>query len=109
MQATISGCEPAVRARAGQAGVLVCTLDQTEPAVRLVNILRQHYPDITIHARGHDQQHCDRLVTAGASVVVSETLETSLQIGQEVLDAMGIPEDESVALIRSFREEYYGQ
>ena len=46
-------------AGAGQAGALVCTLDQAVPAVRLVNILRQQYPDISIHARGRDRD--DRL------------------------------------------------
>jgi hypothetical protein len=95
-------------ADAGQAGVLVCTLDQAVPAVRLVNILRQHYPDITIHVRGRDRQHCDQLLKAGASVAISETLEASLQIGGAVLKTMGILEEDATALIESYRKEYYG-
>ncbi|HBE92932.1 MAG TPA: transporter [Gammaproteobacteria bacterium] len=95
-------------AGAGKAGVLVCTLDQTIPAERLVNILRQHYPDIAIYARGRDKQHCDQLLKAGATIAISETLEASLQIGGEVLNAMGVFEDDAAALIESFRTEYYG-
>ena len=94
-------------AGAEQAGVLVCTLDKTIPAVRLVNILRQHYPDIAIHARGHNRQHCDELLKAGATVAISETLEASLQLGGAVLNTMGVFEDEATALIDSFRKEYY--
>jgi monovalent cation:proton antiporter-2 (CPA2) family protein len=95
-------------AGAGEAGVLVCTLDRAMPAVRLVNIMRQHYPDIAIHARGRDRQHCEQLLKAGATVAISETLEASLQLGRAVLIAMGALEDDAAALITSFREDYYG-
>ncbi len=95
-------------AGAGQAGVLVCTLDRTEPAVRLVKILRQHYPDIPIHARGRDRQNCDQLLKAGATIAISETLEASLEIGEAVLNTMGVFEEEAAALTESFRKEYYG-
>jgi monovalent cation:proton antiporter-2 (CPA2) family protein len=95
-------------AGAGQAGVLVCTLDQAVPAVRLVNILRQHYPDISIHARGRDWQHCEQLLKAGATIAISETLEASLQLGGAVLSTMGIIEEDAAALIESLRKEYYG-
>jgi monovalent cation:proton antiporter-2 (CPA2) family protein len=94
-------------ADAGQAGALVCTLDQAMPAVRLVSILREHYPDIAIHARGHDRQHCEQLLKAGASLAVSETLEASLQIGSAVLGTMGIFDEDASALVDSFRKEYY--
>ncbi|MDJ0958025.1 MAG: monovalent cation:proton antiporter-2 (CPA2) family protein [Arenicellales bacterium] len=95
-------------AGAGQAGVLVCTLDEAVPAVRLVNILRQHYPHIAIHARGRDRRHCDELLKAGATIAISESLEASLQIGGAVLNTMGIFEEDAAALIESFRKEYYG-
>jgi monovalent cation:proton antiporter-2 (CPA2) family protein len=92
----------------GQAGVLVCTLDEAVPAVRLVNILRQQYPDIAIHARGHDRQHCEQLLKAGATIAISETLEASLQLGAAVLNTMDVFEEDAAALIESFRKEYYG-
>jgi monovalent cation:proton antiporter-2 (CPA2) family protein len=95
-------------AGAAGAGVLVCTLDQAVPAVRLVNIMRQHYPDIAIYARGRDSHHCDQLLEAGASIAISETLEASLQIGREVLLAMGNLEDDAMVLIGRFRDDYYG-
>jgi monovalent cation:proton antiporter-2 (CPA2) family protein len=95
-------------AGAEQAGVLVCTIDQVSPAVRLVNILRQRYPDIPIYTRGRDKQHCDQLLTAGATLAISETLEASLEIGEAVLNTMGVFEEEAAALTESFRREYYG-
>ncbi|MCW8963408.1 MAG: monovalent cation:proton antiporter-2 (CPA2) family protein [Gammaproteobacteria bacterium] len=94
-------------AGAGQASVVVCTLDQPVASVRLVRILRQHYPNIAIHARGRDRQHCDQLLKAGATMAISETLEASLQIGGETLKAMGVFEENSSRIIESFRQEYY--
>ena len=95
-------------AGAGQASVLVCTLDQAVPAVRLVNILRQHHPGIAIHARGRDWQHCEQLLKAGATIAISETLEASLQLGGAVLGTMGFTEEDATALIESLRKKYYG-
>jgi monovalent cation:proton antiporter-2 (CPA2) family protein len=95
-------------AGAGQAVVLVCTLDRIEPAVQLVNVMRQHYPEIAVYARGHDRNHCNQLLEAGASFAVSESLEASLQIGGVVLGAAGISEEDIAAVIDAFREEYYG-
>jgi len=94
-------------AGAGHAGVLVCTLDKETPAVRLVKILRQHYPAIPIHARGRARQHCVQLLQNGASIAISETLEASLQLGTEVLNSMGVFEEDADRLIESFRKEYY--
>jgi monovalent cation:proton antiporter-2 (CPA2) family protein len=94
-------------AGAGQAGVLVCTLDRAVPAVRLVHILRQHYPGIAIHARGRDRAHCEELLKSGATIAVSETLEASLQIGGAVLSTMGVPKEDATELIELFRKEYY--
>jgi monovalent cation:proton antiporter-2 (CPA2) family protein len=95
-------------ADAEHASVLVCTLDQAVSAMRLVNIMRQYYPGIAIHARGRDRQHCDQLLKAGATIAISETLEASLQIGSATLSAMGVFEEDAATLIESFRKEYYG-
>ena len=86
----------------------MCTLDEAAPAIRLVSILRQHYRDIDIHARGRDRQHCEQLLKAGATIAISETLESSLQIGAAVLNTMDVFEEDAAALIESFRKEYYG-
>jgi voltage-gated potassium channel Kch len=94
-------------AGADQAAILVCTLDEAVPAIRLVSIMRQHYPDIAIHTRGHNRQHCNQLLAAGATIAISETLEASFQIGAAVLNAMGQPEEEIDELIDGLRKEEY--
>jgi monovalent cation:proton antiporter-2 (CPA2) family protein len=92
-------------AGAGHASVLVCTLDNTSSAVRIVSIMNQHYPDIVIHARGYDSYHCDQLLKAGATTVISETLEESVQLGSTVLKTMDVYQDDIDAVVDSFRKE----
>lgn len=92
-------------AGAERAAVLVCTLDNTSLAVRIVSIMKQHYPDITIHARGYDSYHCDQLLKAGADTVISETLEESLKLGSTVLQTMDVCAGDIDALVESFRKE----
>jgi monovalent cation:proton antiporter-2 (CPA2) family protein len=92
-----------------QARVLVSTLDQPLPAVRLVQIMRQNYPETPIYTRGHDSRHCNELLGAGATITVSETLEASLQLGAAVLEVSEVPAEVTGDLLDSFRREYYAQ
>jgi monovalent cation:proton antiporter-2 (CPA2) family protein len=92
-------------AGAADAAVLVCTLDNTSSAVRIVSIMNQHYPDIIIHARGYDSYHCDQLIQAGATTAISETLEESLQLGSTVLKTMDVFDEDIEALIELCRKE----
>lgn len=91
------------------AGLFVCTLDSTASAVRIVSILRERYPDLQVYARGRDSRHCNQLLRAGASLVVSETLEASLQLSESVLEKMGIEDVHCASLVDSFRQKYYGE
>jgi hypothetical protein len=43
----------------------------------------------------------------GATIVISETLEASLQLGGAALNTMGVFEEDATTLIESFRKEYY--
>ena len=91
------------------AGVLVCTLDSTASAIRIVSILRERYPDTPVFARGRDSKHCKQLRNAGATLVVSETLEASLQLSESVLGKMGVEKARRISFIDSFRRQYCGR
>ena len=60
-----------------------------------------------IHTRARDRKHCADLVVKGATTVVSETLETSLRLTEEVLLGSGVSEAETKTVINAFREDYY--
>lgn len=94
-------------AGADRASMIVVALDNPEQVDRLVAQVRQSYPDMPIHTRARDRKHCADLVVKGATTVVSETLETSLRLTEEVLLGSGVSEVETKAVISAFREDYY--
>jgi CPA2 family monovalent cation:H+ antiporter-2 len=87
----------------------VVTLDTPEIAVRAVAALRRANPDMAIYARARDRRDMERLDAAGASVVVPETLEASLQLGGQVLSFAGMPEAHIDRLYADLRREGYGR
>lgn len=52
---------------------------------RAVWTLKRHFPDVKTYVRAFDMDHARNLERAGASVVVPETLEPSLQLAASVL------------------------
>lgn len=94
-------------AGADRARMLVVALDDASHIDRLVSQVRQLYPDMPIHTRAKDRKHCAALVQQGASTTVSETLETSLRLTEEVLLSNGLSDAEARSVIDAFRDDYY--
>lgn len=89
---------------AGQVGVLrsvgieraraaVITVNKPRAAERAVAQIRQTVPGLIIIARAHDLAQKEILGSAGATAVVPETIEASLQLAGLVLRSTGIDPD----------------
>ncbi len=96
-------------AGAAQARLLVVALDNVANADSLVAIAHEHFPRLPIHVRARDRQHCNTLRKYGASSTVSETLESSLRLGEQVLTDSGIPTEQANRILEDFRKGYYAQ
>lgn len=94
-------------AGAERAKMLVIALEDPEKVDRLVVLTRQAYPDMLIHARARDRQHCADLISQGATTTVSETLEISLRLTEETLLGSGVDPVEVTRVITEFRDDYY--
>ncbi len=94
-------------AGAERAKMLVIALEDPEKVDRLVVLTRQAYPDMLIHARARDRQHCADLINQGATTTVSETLEISLRLTEETLLGSGVAPVEVTRVITEFRDDYY--
>ena len=94
-------------AGAGRAKMIVVALDNPEHFDRMVPLVRQFYPNLPIHARAKDRQHCAALIMQGASTAVSETLETSLRLSEEVLQGSSVAQSDIDRVINDFRKDYY--
>jgi CPA2 family monovalent cation:H+ antiporter-2 len=74
-----------------RASAAIITIDQPEPAERVVAALRRNHPDLRIIARSRDAAHGKRLQQAGADAVILEALEPGLQMGAAALRVTGAP------------------
>jgi CPA2 family monovalent cation:H+ antiporter-2 len=74
-----------------RASAAIITIDQPEPAERVVAALRRNHPDLRIIARSRDAAHGKRLEQSGADAVILEALEPGLQMGAAALRVTGAP------------------
>jgi len=73
-----------------QAACVVLTMDDPHAALHAVGALRRHYPSLCLLARARDEKHARALKQAGATEVVSEAVESGLQLASFALGAAGM-------------------
>ena len=78
----------------GSALALFVTMDQPAEAMHAVRGARRAFPDLPIYARSRDEHHARELRAAGATAVIPETLEASLQLSAFALSLAGLSEGE---------------
>lgn len=93
---------------ADRAVALVLTMDEPAAAMHAVRGIRAQYPDLPVFARARDEAHAAALRAAGATLVVPETLESSLQLAGVVLQQIGVPELAAIQRIEQERERRIG-
>ena len=87
-----------------RARAVVLTMDHTAAATHAVQGIRRIEPRMYIIARSRDEKHALLLREAGASIVVPETLESSLKLAGSVLETLGVPPDAAARLLEQERE-----
>ncbi|MCK6408867.1 cation:proton antiporter [Thauera sp.] len=90
--------------RIDQARAVVLTMDHTAAAIHAVQGIRRMAPMMRVIARARDEKHALLLREAGASVVVPETLESSLKLTGWVLETLGVPPDAALRQLEQERE-----
>jgi len=76
-------------AGAERARVLVVAIDERDRATRLVELVRENFPQIRIIARAWDLPHVFELLEKGADVYERETFEGALRLGENTLRELG--------------------
>lgn len=91
-----------------RARVFLITVDDATAARSMLEVARQHWPELTIIVRAFDDSHSEELIQAGANLVVPELLEASLQLSAHLLCSLGLSREEAYARIEYLRREGYG-
>ena len=90
-------------AGAGNAKLFINAIDGTEANLRVTRVVRRMYPELKVFARAHDRQHAWKLMDLGA-LATRETFASGLEMGRDVLIALGVPPDTAAERVRVFRE-----
>ncbi|CAN7138533.1 unnamed protein product [Brassica rapa subsp. narinosa] len=94
---------------AERACAAVVALDAPGTNYRCVWALSKYYPNVKTFVRAHDVVHGLNLEKAGATAVVPETLEPSLQLAAAVLAQAKLPTSEIVNTINEFRTRHLSE
>eukprot|EP00891_Asterochloris_glomerata_P001180 jgi/Astpho2/1180/Aster-07718 len=73
--------------------------------VSAVHSLREEFPDVPIYVRALDLRHAAELKDAGASNVITATVETGLVLGSSLLQGLGAKSSDLQYLKRALRKQ----
>jgi glutathione-regulated potassium-efflux system ancillary protein KefC/glutathione-regulated potassium-efflux system protein KefB len=90
-------------AHAENAEVFVLAIDDVEASVRTAELIRRHFPNLQIFARARNRQHAFRLMDLQVRYTIRETLVSSLEMSERILEALGLSRSTSVETVRRFR------
>jgi glutathione-regulated potassium-efflux system ancillary protein KefC len=90
-------------AGAGQARVLVVAIDDVDQNLALVDLARQHFPQLAIVARARNARHWTQLYQRGVPFIERETLDSALMSGRSVLELLGVEPHRARTLAQRFR------
>jgi len=86
------------------AKVMVLAVDDVDASLKAAELVRHHFPDVTIVARARDRFHAYKLHALGVEQVIRETFESALLSTRLTLMQLGVPESTAIDLVRSFRD-----
>lgn len=81
------------RAHIERCAAVVVTMDNPAAAERIVGEIRSTWPLVAVYARARDKAHAVRMMNAGATQAVPESIEGSLQLAGRVLSGLGATEE----------------
>jgi voltage-gated potassium channel Kch len=89
-------------AGAETAKVLVVAVEDMEEAIRVVDIAKRTFPNLTILSRARNRRHVHLLMDRAVTGVVRDTFYSSLKLSELVLQAMGVPADRATRAVALF-------
>ncbi len=87
-----------------KAKLLVVAVDNVEQSLAVVDMAREHYPDLPLIARARDVTHWNQLRDRGVMLVQREMFESSLASARSVLEILGQAPEDSLQTVAKFRQ-----
>jgi CPA2 family monovalent cation:H+ antiporter-2 len=90
-----------------RARALVVAYADDRSSTKVLNVIRETYPDLPVVVRTRDESSIQQLQDSGATDVVPEVLEGSLMLASHALVLLDVPLTRVIKKIRAFRNERY--
>jgi glutathione-regulated potassium-efflux system ancillary protein KefC len=91
------------KAGGAEARVLVVAIDDVLQSLALVDMAREHFPQLTLIARARNVQHFYQLRDRGVTLIERETFDSALMSARGVLEALGFERHQARNLALRFR------
>jgi CPA2 family monovalent cation:H+ antiporter-2 len=91
-----------------RASAVVVTYHDTPSALKILQVVRSHAPQVPVIVRTVDDTDLDKLKAAGATEVVPEAIEGSLMLASHALALVGVPMRRVIRITRDARDARYG-
>ncbi len=91
-------------AGAGKAKVLVVAIDDMAQNLAVVDLAREHFPNLQLVVRARNAQHWYELQRRGVTMVERETLDAALMSGRSTLEQLGFRPHQARNLALRFRQ-----
>jgi monovalent cation:proton antiporter-2 (CPA2) family protein len=92
-------------AGADKARAFVLAIDNVENSLRVAEIVRTNFPNLTIYARARDRTHVHRLMDLGVTIIERETFLSALALTKTLLRGLGLREAEVKRLTETFKSQ----
>jgi len=90
-----------------KSAAVVLTMNNMFSATNAVVAIQREYPHLPVIARTHDEYQALALKAAGVDIIIPETFEASLQLGEKVLSVLGLPDDVVSDVMTKSKESLY--
>ena len=90
-----------------RASAVVVTYHDTPSALKILQVVRSHAPQVPVIVRTVDDADLDTLRAAGATEVVPEAIEGSLMLASHALALVGVPMRRVIRITRDARDARY--
>lgn len=91
-------------AGASTARILVVAVDEREKILEIVAAAKKHFPNLQIFARAFDRVHAYQLINLGVANVYREVFASSVDMGEQVLVALGQHAFEAHRAAKAFKK-----
>ncbi len=91
-----------------RASAVVVSYHDTPSALKILQVVHSHAPQVPVVVRTVDDTDIDRLKAAGATEVVPEAIEGSLMLASHALALVGVPMRRVIRITRDARDARYG-